>query len=459
MQNAGQKNYDLMGQESITRLLFRYSLPATVGMVSAATYNVVDTIFIGRLGSEAIAALSIAFPIQMILGAIGVGVGVGSASLVSRSLGSGHIRDAEKTIGHVVSLALAFGLVIALASFYYLRPLLVLFGASPEIINYTEEYTSIITTWSVVFFLIMSLNNVVRAEGSPMLSMKMMVGSSLLNIALDPIFIFALDMGVRGAAVATVLAKAVGAFVLLYHFCSGRSNVTFYVKNMRPDWYIVKNIYKIGFPSMLRLFSKNISLSITNIILAAFGHIPIAAMGLFFRLQIMIIMPVVGFSQGLLPVIGYNYGAEKNERIREAVIKGFTISTAFITTLTLIVYLYPYTFLGFFTSEAALLDMGAYSMRIMLLMMPLIGIQVVSTVFFQAIGKAVPSLILSILREVVLFVPLLLVFSAYSGLIGVWVARPASDFLAFVITFIMITGELKRQNIPLRIFQPSKEAA
>ncbi|MFO7952970.1 MAG: MATE family efflux transporter [Bacillota bacterium] len=458
MQTAGQKDYDLIGKESITKLLFRYSLPATVGMVSAATYNVVDTIFIGRLGSEAIAALSIAFPIQMILGAIGVGVGVGSASLISRSLGSGNVQDAERAVGQVVSLALAFGLLIAVASFFYLRPLLLVFGASPEIIGYTEEYTSVITNWAVVFFMIMSLNNVTRAEGSPLLSMKIMVVSSLSNIVLDPIFIFALDMGVRGAAVATVLAKFVGAFILLYHFSSGRSNVTFYIKNMSPDWYIIKNIYKIGFPSMLRLFSRNISLGITNVILATFGHIPIAVMGLFFRLLMLIIMPVVGFAQGLLPVIGYNYGAEKSERIREAVIKGFTISTAFITALTLLVYLNPYTFLGFFTSEAELLEMGAYSIRIMLLMVPLIGIQVVSAIFFQAIGKAVPSLILSILREVLIYVPLLLIFSAYSGLHGVWVARPASDFLAFVITFIMIARELKRQNIPLRP-QPAGKAA
>jgi len=459
VQNTEQKDYDLMGQESITKLLFRYSLPATVGMVVAATYNVADTIFIGKLGSEAIAALSIAFPIQMILGAIGVGVGVGSASLISRSLGSGNTEDAERAIGQVITLALTFGLLIAVASYFYLRPLLIMFGASPEVIGYTEDYTSVITTWSVVFFTIMSLNNVVRAEGSPMLSMKVMIASSLLNIALDPIFIFALGMEVRGAGVATVLAKTVGALVLLRHFLKGNSNVTLHYRNMKPDWYIIKNIYKIGFPSMLRLFSKNISLSITNIILAAFGHIPIAAMGLFFRLQMLIIMPVVGFSQGLLPVIGYNYGAKKNERIREAVIKGFAISTSFITALTLMVYLFPYTFLGVFTAEADLLEMGAYSLRIMLLMVPLIGVQVVSTIFFQAIGKAVPSLILSVLREVVLFVPLLLIFSSYSGLIGVWAARPASDFIAFVITFAMVSRELRRQNIPLRFFQPSKEAA
>jgi len=444
-----QNETELMGKESITRLLFRFSLPATVGMVVAATYNVVDTMFIGWLGSEAIAALSIAFPIQMILGAIGVGTGVGASSLISRSLGAGNNREAEKAIGQVISLALIFGLIVALASWFYLRPLLVIFGASPEILGYTEEYTSVITTWSVVFFLIMSLNNVTRAEGSPLLSMKVMIASSLLNIALDPVFIFILDMEVRGAAVATVIAKGAGAFVLLLHFTRGSSNVIFYPTNMKLEWGIIVNIYKIGLATILRLFSKNLSLTVTNIILAAFGHIPVAAMGLFFRLQMLIMMPVIGFSQGLLPVIGYNYGAQKVERIREAVIKGFAITTGFITLLVLVLYVSPNTFFRIFTSETELLNMAGYSLRIMIVMFPLIGIQVVSTIFYQAIGKAIPSLVLSLLREVMIFIPFLLFLSSYFDLMGVWIARPISDFLAFIITFFMISRELKRQNIPL----------
>ena len=447
---AQPNNADLMGKESITKLLFRFSLPATVGMVVAATYNVVDTMFIGWLGSEAIAALSIAFPIQMILGAIGVGIGVGAASLISRSLGSGDNQTAEKAIGQVLSLALLFGVVVALLSLFYLRPLLVIFGASPEILGYTEDYTAVITNWAVIFFLIMSLNSVARGEGSPLFSMKVMVSSSLLNIALDPIFIFWLNMEVKGAAVATVLAKGAGASILLFHFLSGKSNVKLYFQNMILEGKIIKDIYKIGFPSMLRLLSKNLSLTIINMVLAGFGHIPVAAMGLFFRLQMLIVMPVVGFSQGLLPIIGYNYGAQQSERIREAMVKGFTISTLFISLLTLTIYLSPSTFLNLFTSEPELLSMGEYSLRIMLLMFPLLGIQIVSTIFFQAIGKAVPSLILSLLREVMLLIPLVIIFSNYSGLIGVWVARPVSDLLAFIIIFTMVSRELKRQEIPFR---------
>ena len=209
---------------------------------------------------------------------------------------------------------------------------------------------------------------------------------------------------------------------------------------------------------MVRLLSKNLSLTITNIILAGYGHIPIAAMGLFFRMQMLLIMPVIGFSQGMLPVIGYNYGAQKKERIRETVVKGFSISTAFITLLALIVYISPSTFLNFFTSDPELIAMGSYSMRIMMLMLPLLGVQIVSTIFFQAIGKGVPSLFLSLLREVMLFIPLLLILSGSWGLLGVWAARPVSDLLAFIITFAMIARELNKQDIPLKRLVPYREA-
>ncbi len=221
-----QNNTDALGKDNISNLILQYSLPATIGMVVAATYNIVDTIFIGRLGSEAIAALSIAFPVQMFLAAIGVGVGVGAASLISRSLGAGNVRTAEKAIGQVISLALIFGLLIAVLSMFYLQPLLSLIGARGIVLGYAEDYTSAITAGSLFFFLILGMNNVVRAEGSPILSMQVMIGSSLLNIALDPIFIFALGLEVQGAAIATVLAKALGAIVLLAHFISGRSNLT-----------------------------------------------------------------------------------------------------------------------------------------------------------------------------------------------------------------------------------------
>jgi putative MATE family efflux protein len=439
-----------MGEESITRLLFRFSLPATVGMLVMATYNIVDTIFVGKLGSEAIAALSVAFPIQMLLGAVGIGTGVGAASLISRSLGAGNKAEAESAAGQVISMALIFGLLTALVGLFYMRPLLLYLGTMPEILDLTEEYMVVIAVGSVMFFLIMILNNVVRAEGNPMLSMKVMVISALLNIALDPIFIFLLGMGVRGAAVATVLSKITGVVIMLYYFFVGKSVLKLSVSCLRLRWETIKNVYAVGFPAMLLQLSINISLIIANNILAAYGHIPIAVMGLIFRLQMFAILPVLGISQGLLPIIGFNFGAGKLDRIREALLKGLAISVSCIVIAGVALFIAPAFFLSIFSTERELLEIGIPALRIMVVMFPLVGVQIVSSIFFQAIGKGIPSLILSLLREIMLFIPFVFIMPFFYGLTGVWMARPMSDFLAFLVTFILIARELKRQGIPLR---------
>jgi len=445
-----RNNAAQMGEESITRLLVRFSLPATAGMLVMATYNIVDTIFVGILGSEAIAALSVAFPFQMLLGALGIGTGVGAASLISRSLGSGQMDLARSAVGQVISLSVIYGFVVALIGFFYLEPLLVLFGATPEILALTGEYVIVITSGSVMFFLIMSLNNTVRGEGNPKLSMYVMIISALINIALDPIFIFALGLGVRGAAVATVLAKIVGVVIMLRYFTSGRGEIRINLACLRPRLETIQKIYVIGFPVMILQISTNLSLVVANNILAAYGYLAIAALGLIFRLFMFALMPVIGVSQGMLPIIGYNFGAGKMERIRETVIKGVAISTVIATFFGAVYFIWPVMFITIFSREPELIALGSYALRIMVVMFPLIGAQVVFSTYFQATGKGMPSLLLSILREVILFIPFLIIFSGLLGLSGVWISRPVSDLLAFLVTYILITRELRRQGIPLR---------
>ncbi len=439
-----------MGEESITRLLIHFSVPATAGMLVMATYNIVDTIFVGMLGSEAIAALSVAFPFQMLLGALGIGTGVGAASLISRSLGAGDRETARNAVGQVIGLSILFGLVVALGGYYFLEPLLVLFGATPDILALTGEYVLVITSGSVMFFLIMGLNNVVRGVGNPTLSMQIMIISALLNIALDPIFIFTLGMGVQGAAVATVLAKIIGVVIMIHYFVSGKGEVKISLSCLIPRRETIKKIYTIGFPAMIMQVSINLSLVVANNILAAYGHLPIAALGLIFRLFMFALMPVIGVGQGLLPIIGFNFGAGKMLRIREALIKAVAVSTAIATFFGLVYFSWPRLFMSIFSREAELLALGSEALRIMVIMFPLVGAQIVFSIYFQATGKGAPSLLLSILREAILFIPFLLLFSTVFGLDGVWFSRPVSDLLAFLVTFAMISRELKRQGIPLK---------
>ncbi len=432
-----------MGTENITRLMIQFSLPSTIGMVVMATYNIMDTFFIGILGSEAIAALTIAHPIQMLLASIGIGTGVGAASLVSRSLGTGDKDEAEKALGHVVGLSLIFSVVFAVAGYIFLEPILVIAGATPEILPLASEYVLVITSGSLMFFLLMGLNNVLRAEGSPILSMKIMILSGVTNIILDPIFIFLFGMGIQGAAIATVLAKVLGVIILLWKFSKEDSEIKLKLKNLKLTFKTILEIYRIGIAAMILPFSINISLMVANTILAGYGHIPVAVMGLFFRLQMLAILPVIGFKQGLLPLIGYNHGAGFSERIREILIKGVGISTAFITGFGVMYFISPEFFLGLFTSEQELIELGSRAMRIMVSMFPLIGLHNMASVYFQAIGRGIPSLFLSLLREAMLFVPLLLILSNSLGLQGVWISRPISDFLAFLVTGGLLLWEFR----------------
>lgn len=451
MQDDTLKNGSaFMGEDDVTALLYRFSVPAIVGMLVMATYNVVDTFFVAKLGSEAIAALSVAFPLQMLMGAIGIGSGMGAASLVSRSLGAENKEEAENALGQVITLALIFGLIIAVGGFFYLRPLLVFLGTTPDIIGLTEEYLLVITTGSAMFFLLMTLNNIVRAEGNPVLSMNMMIASAVANIILDPIFIFTLGMGIRGAAIATVLAKIIGIVMLFPYFISGKSVLRLRLSCLKLRWRTILNIYRIGLPAMVLQFSNNISLIVANVILARYGHIPVAVMGLIFRLQMFAILPAIGISQGLLPIIGFNYGAKKLDRVKDAFTKSAVAGTILITLAGAIFFLAPSFFLGIFSKEKELLALGTYATRIIVIMYPCIALQIVSGSFFQAIGKGIPSLVLSLLREVILFIPVLLLLSDLHGLTGVWAARPVSDFAAFILTFFLIFNEFKKQGIPLR---------
>lgn len=444
-----QNHVSRMGEEKITALLIRFSLPATLAMLVNASYNLIDTIFVGRLGSDAIAALSVAFPLQMLLGALAIGTGVGAGSLISRSLGADRKEDAATAAGQVILLSLVFGLLATLAGFLFLRRVLVAFGATPEILGLTVSYMSVIAQGAVLLFMIMMLNHIIRAEGNAMLPMTAMVVSALVNIVLDPVFIFVLGMGVRGAAVATVIAKAVGVAMLLYYFIAGKSALRVRPAHIRPNARIILAIYRVGLPMLLIQVASNISLIVANRILGAYGYIPIAIMGLTVRLQMFAFMPAVGIAQGLLPIIGYNFGAGKLGRIREAMFKGCGAATIFTTASGLSFFLFPAFFLKIFNSDPKLLALGSPAVRIMVVMYPLLGIQTISVVFFQAVGKGIPSLWLSLLRQFVLYLPFIFLLPRFWDLTGIWVSTPLADLLAFVVTVSMVAREFRHYGIPL----------
>ncbi len=438
-----------MGKESINKLLLRFSLPATLAMIVMASYNLADAYFVGRLGSDALAALSIAFPVQMVFGALGIGTGVGAASLISRSLGAEKTEDAVTAAGQLFLIALVLGLASVLVAFFFLEPILIVFGATPEIIGYTMEYMAIIMYTIVLLFLIMMLNHSVRAEGNAILSMIVMVSSALLNIALDPILIFTLNMGITGAAWATVIAKGMGAAILIWYYLSGRSALKIRLVHLKPNWPIILEIYKVGIPTMLIQMSLNIAIIVANRLLSSYGYVAIALMGLIFRFQMFALMPVIGIAQGLLPIIGFNFGAKKYMRIREAFLKGTAIATLLALITGLSIWLFPVEFLRMFTDDEALLTMGKEAVRIMVVMWPLLSLPLIGGSFFQAIGKGIPALTLSLMRQLIVYIPLLLLLPGIFGLTGIWAAAPLADFITFVFSVFLISREFRRIQIPL----------
>ncbi|HAP31468.1 MAG TPA: MATE family efflux transporter [Firmicutes bacterium] len=439
-----------MGTDKITSLLIRFSMPATFAMAVMASYNIVDTIFVGRLGGEAIAALSISFPIQMLFGALAVGTGIGAGSFISRSLGAGRYRDAVSAAGQSIILSILFGLFAAIAGLIFLEPLLVLFGTTPEIMAPTKEYMSIIIGGAGLIMLIMILNHVVRAEGNAILPMKVMVISAVTNIILDPVFIFTLGMGIRGAAVATILAKIVGVVMLLSYFYGRKSSLKVRLAHLRPCGRIILDIYRVGLPSLLNQVAINVSLVIVNRILGdLYGYAPIAVMGLLVRFQMFAFMPVIGIAQGVLPIVGFNFGAKKMERIGEAVFKGSVAATVLVTAAGIALYLFPEFFLRFFTGEDELIKVGMDAVRIMVLTYPLIGMHTMAVVFFQGIGKGTTSLFLALMRQFILYIPFILLMPRYYGLTGFWLATPLADLLSFIVVILLVSREFNRHGILL----------
>ena len=433
-----------LGEEKITRLLLRFSLPATLAMAVNASYNIVDTIFIGRLGAGAIAASPSVTRCRCSWAPWPLGQG--SAPGRSPFFRGGRPRRlqlwaARFSIKHVLwpggNLDRPF----------YLRPLLVLFGATPEILDTAVEYMSVIA-YGAFFLFHHDDEPCHEGGGNPTLSMTVMITSAVVNIILDPVFIFGLGMGIKGAAMATVIAKIAGAIMQLWYFLSGRSALALAWKHLRPNLRIIWDIYRVGLPSLLIQVSGNLAVIIANQILGGFGYIPIAVMGIVLRMQMLAFMPVIGISQGLIPIVGYNFGAQKRRRIREALYKGAGAGSLFSTLVGLAFFLFSGFFLRIFTDDPQVLATGTGALRVMVLIYPLLGPQTVSITFFQAIGKGLPSLLLSMLRQFILYVPLLFFLPRFLGLSGIWAATPIADFLAFTITLSLVLREFRIQGSP-----------
>lgn len=437
----------LLGEERVGKLLLKFSIPAIIGMLVNALYNIVDRIFIGNgVGSLGIAGITVSFPIMIILMAFGMLVGLGANALISIRLGEDKKDEAELILGNATVLLIGILLIISILGLIFLEPLLRLFGASQDALPFAKNYLSIILFGAVFQGIGFGMNNFIRGEGNPKIAMLTMLIGAITNIILDPIFIFVLDLGIRGAAFATIISQGISSAWVLYYFLGGKSLLKIRRKNLRLRLNIVGGIFAIGSaPFLMQVAASGITALLNNQLLFYGGDIAIAAFGAINSVTMLVLMPIFGINQGAQPIIGFNYGAKKFDRVKKT-LKLAIFSATFIVTLGFIgTRLIPYHLAALFNrDDQEFIKFAVDGMRIFLFMLPIIGFQIVSSNYFQAVGKPKQAMFLSLSRQVLVLIPALLILPRFFGLNGVWAAGPVADVCSSLLTGSFLLYELKR---------------
>jgi putative MATE family efflux protein len=436
-----------MGEGSIPRLLLKFSIPAVVGMLVNALYNVVDRIFIGLgVGPLGIAGATVGFPVMIVQMAFGMLIGMGATALVSIRLGEKRREEAEHILGNALSLLVLIALLLTAAGLVWLRPLLELFGASPAILAQGHAYLSVILAGSVFGSIGFGMNGFIRAEGNPRMAMLTMLIGAVLNTLLDPLFIFVFRMGVRGAAIATVISQAVSAAWVLGYFLGGRSLLKLRLPNLRIRWQTTARIVAIGFaPFAMQLAASVLNALLTRQLQRYGGDLAIAAMGIFFSLNMLILMPIFGINQGAQPLIGYNYGARRFDRVKQTLRLAIAAATVVVLAGFAVVELFPGALIGLFSRDSPeLTAIAVTAIRICLAALPIVGFQIVAASYFQAVGKPRESMLLMLSRQVLLLIPAILILPRFLGLRGIYYAVPLADLGSALLTGTWLALELRR---------------
>lgn len=435
-----------LGTEKISKLLGKYAGPAIIAMTASSLYNMIDSIFIGHgVGPLAIAGLAVTFPLMNLSAAFGTLVGVGASTIMSVLLGQKNYEVANKVLGNVVSLNIIVGLVFMSISLMFLDPILYFFGASENTIVYAREYMQVILLGNVVTHLYLGLNNQLRASGNPRMAMFLTIMTVVLNVILAPVFIFWLGMGIRGAALATVIAQLAALIVILRYFSNQERLLHFRKGIFKLDIRIARDSLSIGLaPFLMNSAACLVTLFINHQLKNYSGDLAIGAYGIVNRISFLFIMINMGLNQGMQPIAGYNYGARKYSRVKEVYKK--TVKYAILVALAgfVVSVAFPHAAVSVFTSDADLIDLSARGLVLINLMLPLVGFQMVTSNLFQCLGMINKSIILSMSRQLLFLLPLLYAMPLFLDAKGIWLSFPISDFLASLITFIMLLGLLRK---------------
>lgn len=432
---------------NLRKLLVEYSTPAIAAMLTQSLYNIIDGIFIGQgVGALAIAGLAITMPIMNLSAAFGAMVGAGGGTLTSIRMGQQDLESATKVLGNVIIMNVILGCLFSLFGLIFIDDLLRLFGASDDTLPYARDFMVVILIGNPITHLYLGLNDIIRATGYPRKSMLITMSTIVINIILAPLFIFVFQWGIRGAALATVLSQTVAFLVEIRHFINPSSFIHFTKGYMKFSKKICSDIISIGMaPFIMNACTCIIVIIINNQLQKYDGDMAVGAYGIVNRLLMLFAMAIMGLNKGLQPIAGYNYGAQIYSRVYKVLRITIVIATAIMTFAFIIGEFFPYYLVRIFTSgnETELINLSVIGFRVMVAAFPIVGFQMVTSNFFQSIGKAKKAVVLSSTRQMLFLIPFLLILPQYFGTMGVWMSMPLSDLTSTIIAVILLRAEIR----------------
>ena len=440
----------ILKEENIDKALFKLGMPMVISLLVAALYNVVDTYFVSGLGKEAVAAVSVAFPIQLIFLGIGLTFGAGAGSYISRLLGGNNKKEASIVATVALISSAILGIIITILLFCYLDGVLKFMGAIPSIIEISKSYTGIFIVGGILGTINVTLGNLAVAQGAAKISLKAMIVGSISNMILDPIFIFGFNLGVRGAAIATLIARVITSLMYIIYFVGDKNLIEIKLSNFKPTIAIYKEILKIGISMLILQILQTISISKISYAASFYGEEAIAAMGIVLRIVTLGTNVVFGYMKGLQPLAGFNYGAKDYERVREAIKASIKWTNVFCVVLTVIVYIFAPSILSIFGTDENVLNIAVPALRAAIIMFITFGFQFTYSTLYLSTGKALGGVFLNSLRQGIVFIPIILLLPKLMGLNGVIYAQTISDLITTIITIPFAISIHKKLRLAIK---------
>lgn len=441
------KNIQELSEANVGRLMLKYFIPAFIGVFVNALYNIVDRIFIGQgVGAEALSGISVIFPIMLIMMAFGMLIGIGTGVFVSINLGKKDIKKAEETLGTGFLLMLVVSAIIMLVIYLLKEPILNSFGSTRETFEYANDYLNIIIGGVAFMVVGFSLNNVIRSEGNAKIAMISMILSSVSNVILDAVFIYGLDMGVKGAAYATIISMFILMIWVLSHFRSKRSVIKLHRKNIKINWQIVTEIVSIGMaPFSMQIASSFVQGLLNKKLIIYGGDLAVGAMGIINSVLTLIVMAIVAINMASQPIIGFNFGAKSVQRVKDALRIAIISASLIAVGAFVFIEAIPGVIVKMFNNDSEkLYEIAVNGLRIVILALPIVGFQVVASNFFQSVGKAKLAMFATLFRQVIALIPLLYILPQFYDINGIWIAFPVSDIISAVAVTLILVREWKR---------------